>query len=207
MQMNRRILLNRTAQFVFAAGAFSMAPGLSQALGENDAVAHVQVTINEVSSLVDSAGDSASKAGRLREIMERRAAMPQIARFSAGSAWRGMTEDQKTRFVSAFTNFVSRVYASRFQDYASVGNSTESFKMGRVIDAGSKGILVKTKILRTGEAPVDVEWLVTDQPGQVLIADIVIEGVSLLVTQREEIGGMLEARRGDVEKLITDLST
>jgi phospholipid transport system substrate-binding protein len=53
---------------------------------------------------------------------------------------------------------------------------------------------------------VDVEWLVTDQPGQVLIADIVIEGVSLLVTQREEIGGMLEARRGDVEKLIADLA-
>jgi len=184
-----------------------MAPGLSQALGESDAVAHVQVTINEVSSLVDSAGDSASKAVRLREIMERRAAMPQIARFAAGGAWRVMTEDQRTRFVAAFIKFVSGVYASRFQDYASVGNSTESFKMGRVIDAGSKGILVKTKILRTGEAPVDVEWLVTDQPGQVLIADIVIEGVSLLVTQREEIGGMLEARRGDVEKLITDLST
>jgi phospholipid transport system substrate-binding protein len=47
---------------------------------------------------------------------------------------------------------------------------------------------------------------VTDQPGQALIADIIIEGVSLLVTQREEIGGMLEARQGDVEKLITDLS-
>ena len=60
--------------------------------------------------------------------------------------------------------------------------------MGRVIDAGRKGMLVKTKILRSGGAPLGVEWLVTDQPGQILIADIVIEGISLLVTQREEIG-------------------
>jgi phospholipid transport system substrate-binding protein len=75
-----------------------------------------------------------------------------------------------------------------------------------VVDAGRKGMLVKTTIQRSGEAPVGVEWLVTDQPGQALIADIIIEGVSLLVTQREEIGGMLEARQGDVEKLITDLS-
>jgi phospholipid transport system substrate-binding protein len=65
---------------------------------------------------------------------------------------------------------------------------------------------VKTKIHRAGGAAVDVEWLVSDKPGQVLIADIVIEGVSLLVTQRDEIGGMLDARKGDVEKLIADLS-
>jgi len=51
-----------------------------------------------------------------------------------------------------------------------------------------------------------VEWLVSDQPGHPVVADIVIEGVSLLITQREEIGGMLEARGGDVEKLIADLA-
>jgi phospholipid transport system substrate-binding protein len=191
---------------VIAGSTFGLAPTLSQALGENDAAAHVQVTINEVSALVDSTGDSAAKAVRLREIMEQRAAMPQIARFAAGIAWRSMTADQQARFVAAFTKFVSSVYASRFQEYASAGKSAESFKIGQVVDAGRKGMLVKTTIIRNGEAPVNVEWLVTDQPGQALIADIVIEGVSLLITQREEIGGMLEARHGDIEKLIADLA-
>jgi phospholipid transport system substrate-binding protein len=79
--------------------------------------------------------------------------------------------------------------------------------MGRVIDAGRKGMLVKTSLIRTGEAPVVVEWLVTDRPGRVVITDFVIEGVSMLVTKREEIGGMLEARGGNVEKLIADLAT
>lgn len=206
MRINRRHFFDRTAQIAIVAAMFSLTPNLSHAFSVDDATAHVQVTIDEVSALVDSAGDTASKAATLREIMERRAAMPQIARFAAGSAWRGMNEDQQARFVAAFSKFVSGVYAARFQDYATSGNSAKSFKFGTVIDAGRKGILVKTTITRTGEAPVNVEWLVSDQPGHILIADIVIEGVSMLVTQREEIGGMLEARRGDVEKLIADLS-
>jgi phospholipid transport system substrate-binding protein len=206
MLTDRRKLLNWTARVVIATAVSGVLPTLSYALGENDATTHVQTTINEVSALVDSADDTAAKAARLRAIMEQRAAMPQIARFAAGTAWRGMDADQQARFVEAFTKFVSSVYASRFQEYASTGKSAESFKVERVVDAGRKGMLVNTTIVRTGEAPVDVDWLVTDQPGKVLIADIVIEGVSLLVTQREEIGGMLEARRGDVERLISDLS-
>ena len=138
--------------------------------------------------------------------MKRNAAMPQIARFSAGIAWRGMNEDQQTRFVAAFGTFISRIYAGRFQKYAGGGQAGEGFKMGRVIDAGRKGMLVKTEIIRTGAAPVEVEWLVTDRPGRVVIADIIIEGVSMLITQREEIGARLEARGGNVEKLIADLA-
>ena len=96
--------------------------------------------------------------------------------------------------------------ASGFQSIAESERGVR-LSLGRVIDAGRKGMLVKTSIIRTGEAPVVVEWLVTDRPGRVVIADIVIEGVSMLVTEREEIGGMLEARGGNVEKLIADLAT
>jgi phospholipid transport system substrate-binding protein len=60
--------------------------------------------------------------------------------------------------------------------------------------------------VRPDEAPIAVDWLVTDRPGRTVVADIVIEGVSMLVTEREEIGSMLEARGGDVEKLIADLA-
>ncbi len=207
MRIDRRDLLNRTALAVVAGVTAGLAPSLSHALSEDEAIAHVQSTITEILALVDGPGDTASKAPRLLAIMERRAAMPQIARFAAGIAWRGMNGDQQTRFVAAFGMFISRVYAGRFQEYAGGGPPGEGFKMGRVIDAGRKGMLVKTSIIRTGEAPVVVEWLVTDRPGRVVITDFVIEGISMLVTEREEIGGMLEARGGNVEKLIADLAT
>jgi phospholipid transport system substrate-binding protein len=206
MRIDRRDLLSRAALAVIAGATAGLAPSLAHALSEDEASAHVRITISEILALVGSPGDSDAKAPRLLAIMERNAAMPQIARFSAGIAWRGMNEDQQTRFVTAFGKFISRVYAGRFQEYAGGGQSGEGFKMGRVIDAGRKGMLVRTEIIRTGGEPVEVEWLVTDRPGRVVIADIVIEGVSLLITQREEIGGMLEARGGNVEKLITDLA-
>ncbi len=207
MRIDRRDLLNRTALAVVAGVTAGLAPALSHALSEDEATAHVQLTVDEITALVDSPGDSASKAVRLLAIMERRAAMPQIARFAAGIAWRGMNDDQQTRFAAAFGKFISRIYASRFQEYAGNGPSGETFRMGRVIDAGRKGMLVKTSIIRTGEAPIMIEWLVTDRPGRVVIADFVIEGVSMLITEREQIGSMLEARGGNVEKLIADLAT
>ena len=205
MLIDRRELLNRTVLAVIAGVTAGLMPSLSHALSEGEATAHVRTTINEVSSLVDGQADKAVKARELLSIMEQRAAMPQIARFSAGFAWRGMNEDQQARFAAAFGKYLSGLYAGRFQEYAGTGNTGETFKMGPVVDAGRKGMLVKTTILRSGSEPVQVEWLVTDQPGRVVIADIVIEGISMLVTEREEIGGMLEARGGDVEKLIADL--
>ncbi len=206
MLIDRRDLLNRTAMALIAGATAGLAPSLCHALSEDEATAHVRGAIKEIMVLVDGPDDSALKAPQLLAIMERRAAMPQIARFAAGIAWRGMSEDQQTRFVAAFGGFISRIYSNRFQEYAGGGPPGEGFKMGRVIDAGRKGMLVTTSIIRTGEAPVEVEWLVTDRPGRIVIADIVIEGISMLVTEREEIGGMLEARGGDVDKLIDDLA-
>ena len=207
MRIDRRDLLNRTALAVVAGITAGLAPSLSHALSKDEAAAHVQRTISEILTLVDGPGDGASKASRLLAIMERSAAMPQIARFAAGIAWRGMNDDQQTRFVAAFGKFISEIYAGRFQEYSGGGQTGKQFTMGRVIDAGRKGMLVKTLIIRTGKAPVVVEWLVTDRPGRVVITDFVIEGVSMLITEREEIGSMLEARGGDVDKLIADLAT
>jgi len=207
MRIDRRNFLNRSALAVAAGLSAGLAPSLSHALSEDEATAHVERTISEILTLVDGPGDSAWMASQLLAIMERRAAMPQIARFAAGIAWRGMEAGQQTRFVAAFGKFISGVYVGRFQEYAGSGLPGGGFKMGRVIDAGRKGMLVKTSIIRTGEAPVDVEWLVTDRPGRVVIADIVIEGISMLITEREEIGSMLEAHGGNVEMLIADLAT
>jgi ABC-type transporter MlaC component len=123
MRIDRRELLSRTALAVIAGATAGLAPSLSHALSEGEATAHVRTTINEVSSLVDSQADSAAKAQRLLFIMEQRAAMPQIARFSAGFAWRGMNEDQQTRFANAFGKYLSGLYAGRFQEYAGTGKT------------------------------------------------------------------------------------
>ena len=207
MAMDRREFLGRAAFGTAAAFTVMLISRLAPALTVDEAQEFVRGTIEEVAALLEAPGGSAEKAARLRAIMENRAAMPQIARFVAGPAWREMSDSQQARFVESFTRFVSSVYAGKFEEYSGETKKDELFRMEDVVDAGHKGMLVRTSILRVGEAPVTVEWLVTDRPGRTVIADIVIEGISLLVTQREEIGSMLDSRGGDVDRLIADLGS
>lgn len=205
MRFDRRGFLAGAAAVL--AGVAWLRPGPAAALSREEAAEFVQATINEVAALLDADTDSAQKATRLQQIMEARGAMPEIARFVAGPVWRSMSEAQQSRFVEVFTGYVSGVYARRFEEYSDKANKDELFRLGAVTDAGRKGMLVRTDVIRAGEPPVAVDWLVTDRPGRTVIADIVIEGISLLVTQREEIGSMLEARGGDVDRLLDDLAS
>ena len=208
MSIDRRNLL-RSAMAGLVAVALLL-PAAASALTKDEAADFVSATIKDVAALMQSDATSAAKAAELRQIMERRGAMPEIARFVAGTVWRGMSEAQRESFVTAFTGYISGIYARRFQEYAGEAKEVaqgEMFTLGDVTDAGKKGMLVRTRIQRANEAPVVVDWLVSDSPGKTVIADIVIEGVSLLVTQREEIGSMLEARGGNVDKLIEHLAS
>ena len=196
--MKRRMFLGG-----FAAGAMMMAgwPTGVWALEASTAKAHVEATVAEMLAIVQGSGDAAAKAQSLKGLMTSRAAMPQISRFVAGRAWRDMDSSQQAAFSEAFLHFVSTVYARRFQGYAG-----ETVTVGSTSDEGRKGILVRSKVSQSSGAPISVDWLVTDRPGRVVIADIVIEGVSLLLTQRDEVAGMLSAKGGDINALISDLS-
>lgn len=196
--MLRREFLMTTA----AAAAIALAgPRAALALDAGAAEAHVQATLDEILALVAMQGDADSKAPRLREIVERRAALTQIARFSAGVAWRDMTPDQQTRYTDAFANYFSRIYARRFQGYAD-----PTVTIDGTVDAGDKGILVKSRFLRSDGPPVFFEWLVTDRTGEARIADIIVEGVSTVVTQRNEISALISSS-SDMESFIDRLNS
>lgn len=170
------------------------------ALTADQARAHVQTTVNELMALLRQPGAAESRAPRLRQIIETRGNLPQIARFSAGRVWREMDQQQQQRFVDAFANYVSKTYARRFSEYA--GNPDIS--IGRVVDAGQKGFLVQSPIRHQGETFM-VEWLVSDRGGRIEVVDIIIEGVSMATTQREEIASMFQ-RQGSVDGLISNLA-
>jgi len=195
-------LAGAVALTVAVAGSF--APRPAHALAEDEARAVVQSAVDEVLALVKGSGGTDEKAASLQSIMERRAALPQIARFAAGRVWREMSDDQQARYVAAFSGYVSRIYARRFQEY-----SGETVSLSRSIDAGKKGILVQSSVSQPGGGqPIPVDWLVSDRGGDgARIIDIVIEGVSMATTQREEIAAMFDSRGGDVEKLIEALKT
>ena len=197
MGFSRRIFMGLVAGAWLGLGVSG-----AQALTEDQARAHVTSTIEQLTTLLKTAGTSASRAPELRRIMEESANMPLIAKFSAGRGWREMNEAQQGRFVEAFAKFVSETYSRRFDEFS----GDPEINIGRTIDAGRKGILVETLMSQSNGRPIAVEWLVSDRGGRVEIVDMVVEGISMAATQREEIGAMLDKRNGDVEALISDLA-
>lgn len=181
-------------------GVWGLVAPASAAPDEAAAKTYVEHTVADVLAVVRSGDDAALKAAELRAVMEKRAAMPRIAKFAAGRVWREMTEDQRARFVRAFSRGTSAVYMRRFQNYAD-GNMT----VGGAKDRSRRGILISSIATLPQGGRVAVDWLVSDRPGRIVIADIVIEGVSLLITRRDEVAGMLGRHDGDIEKLIAGL--
>lgn len=197
-QFDRRAFLG--AGIGMAALAFS-AP--AQALGTDEAKAHVQKTLNDIIALLKQPGTGESRAPQLQEIMETRANVPLLARFSAGRAWREMEKSQQQEFVQAFSRYIAVTYSRRFDEYSGDPKIT----IGRTLDAGRKGILVESPIQAPSGEAVAVEWLVSDRGGRTEVVDLIIEGISMAATQREELGAMLDKRGGDVDKLIAHMRT
>lgn len=173
------------------------------ALGEDEAKAHIEQTLQDIRGLLRQAGNGESRAPQLQAIMEKRANLPLLARFSAGRAWREMSDRQQKEFTEAFATYVSVTYSRRFDEYS----GDPDISLGNAIDAGRKGILVESPIKVPNGEPIAVEWLVSDRGGRIEVIDLIIEGISMAATQREEINAMLEKRGGDVDALIAHLRT
>lgn len=193
----RGFLLGGTSLVITAASSSA------HALSQREATDHVQKTLNDIVKLLRQSGNGESRAPQLQNIMETRANVPLLARFSAGRAWREMSKSQQTSYTQAFSRYIAVTYSRRFDEYA----GDPKVSIGRAIDAGKKGFLVESPISSGDSEPIAVEWLVSDRGGRVEIVDLVIEGISMAATQREEINAMLDRRNGDVDKLIAHLNT
>ncbi len=64
---------------------------------------------------------------------------------------------------------------------------------------------MRSEIQAGREGPVQVDWLISDRSGRIAISDLVVEGISLAVTQREVVSAMFEKRGGDVVQVIADM--
>lgn len=184
-----------------AALATLAAPARAASLA--DAVSFVRTVVTEIESLVKSGAPVDVQVADFRKIFAARAASLQAARFVMGVAWRDMSADQQERMHTAFLDHVARVYVELLAQYK---GQTIEVKDGQ--DFGKKGILVRSVAHGQGVDDVAVEWLVSDRGGSgIQLVDIIIEGISLLQSQRQDFAARLEKRGGDVERLISDLAT
>jgi phospholipid transport system substrate-binding protein len=205
LQGDRRQMTNtftRRGAIALAGAAIAVLAAPARAASVEDAVSFVGAVVTEIETLVKSGRPIDVQVTQFRKIFADRAASQQAARFVMGVAWRDMTEDQQSRLHDAFLDHVARVYVDLLGQYKG-----QTIEVTDGVDFGKKGILVRSVAHGPGVDDVAVEWLASDRGGSGLkLVDIIIEGLSMLQSQRQDFAARLERRGGDVDRLITDLS-
>ena len=171
----------------------------AQALTGNQAIALVRATVDEVLATVNSGRAPAQMYPAFQSIFNRRADIDAMARAALGPTARQLGAQDFVAFRQAMSGYVARKYGKRFQEF--LGGRIEG---GAARQLKSFWSVDSTAYLR-GQTPTRVEWHVSDRSGQVRFFNLIIEGVNMLASEREEIAAMLARRRGDVRALIADL--
>ena len=127
--------------------------------------------------------------------------VPRIARSVLGRYWAQATPGERDEFTKVFEHYMVHLYAERFSQYRNV-----RFRAVRESSSAPGRTVVQTEIVRPGDPqPVRVDWLVGQEEGAFKIIDVNIEGVSQLLTLREEFGTVLQRNEGRVSALTAQL--
>ncbi|MEQ8344289.1 MAG: ABC transporter substrate-binding protein [Sneathiellaceae bacterium] len=177
----------------------------SQARAQDDAATAqgkafvVKLGDEAISFLADKSLSPEQRASRFAELFRDKFAVESIARFVAGAAWRAGTEAQQTEYVDLFTNFVVNTYAQRLSQY-----SGEKLKVGtaRKID---DSVVVGSEIVQVTGPATKVDWRLRESGGSFKILDVIIEGISMAITQRSEFASVMRSGGGGLDSLIAAL--
>jgi phospholipid transport system substrate-binding protein len=124
-----------------------------------------------------------------------------VAKFVTSRFWRQATGDQKKRFVDTYRNFLTKHYTSRFSEYTS-----GSFKISGARDLGEGASVVSMEIAsgNAGGQPIMIDYKVRKVNSGYKVFDIIVEGVSLITTQRSEFAAVLN--KSGMDGLIEQLA-
>ncbi len=195
-------LMNRR-QFVATAltGLTAMTlPLPAFALTEAGATQLVNSVVADINRVIASGKSENAMLRDFEKIFVQYGDVPIMARYALGVEARSASPAQLRQFTRAFQGYISRKYGRRFREF--IGGEV-TVRNARKIKAGYE---VRTSVKLRGSSPFEVTFLVSDKSGSGKFFNMFIEGVNLLLTERTEIGAMLDARGGDLNRLIKDLN-
>ncbi len=188
--------------FIATASATALMPALPTAafaLNETTAKGLVEKLVQEINKVIASGKSEAAMIGDFERIFKRYSDTSYIAAYAMGVDGRRASGAQKKAFSTAFTAYVARKYGKRFREF--IGGRLEVQSVKKV----KSFYQVRTIAYLKGESPFEVDFHVSDRTGKDLFFNMYIEGINMLLTEREEIGAMLDRRKGNIDQMITDL--
>lgn len=143
----------------------------------------------------------AEKQKRFSRLLTRSFDMNTIGRFALGRYWRVSSAEQRKEYQALFRDMIVEVYSRRFGEYD--GQELEVRGSRRDND---KDVTVNSFIVpNDGGQEIQVDWRVRQKNGQYKIIDVMVEGVSMALTQRSDFSSVIQRGGGEVSVLIAHL--
>ena len=138
---------------------------------------------------------------RFREVFSSNFDIPTIGRFVLGRYWRTATPTQRDEFLELFRELIVETYARRFTEY-----SGQSFKVLGSRDLSERDAMVSTAIVAPdGGTIATIDWRVRQRDGRQRIIDVVVEQISMGVTQRSDFDAVIQRGGGNIDTLLDAL--
>ena len=158
----------------------------------------ISTTEKAIKTLTDESIDPQEKEARFGKLFDENFDIPSISRFVLGKYWKSATTTQKKEFIVTFRNYIVKTYSSRFSEYT----GEKLTLINSENESNPKLFIVHTALNREDAPPIKVDWRVGLKKDRYVILDIIIEGISLAITQRSEFVSVIDQNDGNVDNLI-----
>lgn len=153
-----------------------------------------------ISMAADKDLDHKARIQRFRHLLTDGFALKWISKFVLGRYWKKASGEQKQRYTKIFEEYMIASYANRLREY---GGETFEVTGEKLSDRNSA--TVSTLILRPKRDPVRVIWQIRDHDDKLKIVDVVIEGISMSLTQRSDFASAIRSKGGNIDAFLDAL--
>ncbi len=162
----------------------------------------VQSTVNRASQALSDKYSKDEKIEKLKNIASETVDINGISFYTLGSYRKIISEEQKKKYQKLFRQYFLKSFSSRLAEYSNPEIEVISKKK-----LNENYTIVSSKLVATEKRPeVKIDWRVyTKNPENLLIRDLIIEGLSLARTQKEEFSSIIQGNNGDIEALFKTL--
>ncbi|MDB3960568.1 ABC transporter substrate-binding protein [Candidatus Pelagibacter sp.] len=162
----------------------------------------VQSTVNRASDILSKNISKEEKTNGLKIIAKETVDIMGVGFYSLGSARKNLNDNQKQKYFDLFEDYFLKSFSSRLSEYTNPKIKVQSKKI-----INENYTIVNSVLVSTSDRPeVKIDWRIyTKNPYKPLIRDLIIEGLSLARTQKEEFASILNSNDGDINALFRTL--
>ncbi len=191
--------LRRTLSLPIVALALALSLPSARALQANDPSTLINTLVSDaIANITDRKEADSDRETKFRSLLEAGFDIPRISRFVLGRYWNAANDEQRQHFAVLFEDWVVRTYSARFKEY-----SGQAIRViGARAESDANAVVTSQFTSPNGAPPAKVEWHVRKQTdGNFKIVDVSVEGISMALTQRDEIAAVADRSGGTAEGL------